>query len=159
MGKSAIMFGKCNLEWRDSFLCQKSIVSWVLNSKMDYSISCVELLVKTTVFLEFSTKEKRKVKSKSLRDHIYCSTSWYNPHFFSTAKDCGGLKTPSNGSLVGNLTTYPNKVQFICDEGFILRGSKIRQCLSTGKWSGNESFCEGTTKCGENVIYRKQLSP
>ena len=62
------------------------------------------------------------------------------------------LRTTSNGSLVGNLTTYPHKVQFMCDEGFILRGSKIRQCLSTGNWSGNESFCEGTTKYVENVI-------
>ena len=75
----------------------------------------------------------------------------YNPHF-STAKDCGTLKTPSNGSFVGNLTTYPHKLQFMCDEGFILRGSKIRQCLSTGKWSGNKSFCEGTMKFVENMI-------
>ena len=74
-----------------------------------------------------------------------------NPHF-STAKDCGTLKTPSNGSFVGNLTTYPQKVQFICDEGFNLRGSKIRQCLSTGNWSGNESFCKGKKKYVENVI-------
>ena len=63
---------------------------------------------------------------------------------FPTAKNCGVLETPSNGSLVGNLTTYPHKVQFMCDEGFNLRGSKIRECLSTGNWSGNESFCEGT---------------
>ena len=34
----------------------------------------------------------------------------------------------------------------MCDEGFIMRGSKIRQCLSTGNWSGNESFCKGTKK-------------
>ena len=74
-----------------------------------------------------------------------------NPHF-STAKDCGPLKTPSNGSFVGNLTTYPQKVQFMCDEGFNLRGSKIRQCLSTGNWSGNESFCKGKKKYVENVI-------
>ena len=72
-------------------------------------------------------------------------------HDLLTAKDCGPLKTPSNGSLVGNLTTYPHKLQFMCDEGFNLRGSKIRQCLSTGNWSGNESFCEGTKKYVENV--------
>ena len=71
---------------------------------------------------------------------------------FLTAKDCGTLKTPSNGSLVGNLTTYPQKVQFMCDEGFNLRGSNIRECLSTGNWSGNESFCEGKKKFVENVI-------
>ena len=63
-------------------------------------------------------------------------------YILSTAKDCGALKTPSNGSLIGNLTTFSNKVQFMCDEGFILRGSKIRQCLSTGSWSGNGTSCD-----------------
>ena len=114
--------------------------------------------MKTTVLLEFSTKKNEKsnqrvsgITSTAARLDII--------RFFLTAKDCGALKSPSNGSLVGNLTTYPYMVQFVCDEGFKLRGSKTRQCLSTGNWSGNESFCEGTTKCGENVIYRKQLSP
>ena len=73
-------------------------------------------------------------------------------HIVSTAKDCNLLKNPRNGSLVGILTTYPHEVQFICDEGFILRGSKIRQCLSTGNWSGNESFCEGTKKYVVNLM-------
>ena len=61
---------------------------------------------------------------------------------FSTAKDCGALNAPRNGSLVDNLTTYPHKVQFLCDEGFELQGSKIRQCLSTGNWSGTDSSCD-----------------
>ena len=63
--------------------------------------------------------------------------------FVSKAKDCGALISPINGSLFGNLTTYPHKVRFVCDEGFNLRGSKIRKCLSTGNWSGNNTFCEG----------------
>ena len=85
------------------------------------------------------------MKSKSLRFSI---------HNFSTAKDCGALTTPSNGSLLGSMTTYPHKLKFMCDEGFILRGSKIRQCLSTGNWSGNESFCEGTVKSRMLLIVR-----
>ena len=59
------------------------------------------------------------------------------------AKDCGVLAIPMNGSLEGSLTTFPNKISFGCDEGFILRGSKVRRCLSNGKWSGNKTFCEG----------------
>ena len=39
----------------------------------------------------------------------------------------------------------------MCDEGFNLRGSKIRQCLSNGNWSEKESFCEGTKEYVENV--------
>ena len=96
-----------------------------------------------------ATKANKKGKPQTNipRQLTYC-TSWFDvillSTFFTTAKDCGGVKTPSNGSLAGNLTTYPHKLQFMCDEGFNLRGSKTRQCLSTGNWSGNESFCEGT---------------
>ena len=61
----------------------------------------------------------------------------------SPAKDCGALKAPTNGSLSGNLTTYPQVIKFICDEGFILRGSKVRQCMSNGNWSGDKTYCEG----------------
>ena len=62
------------------------------------------------------------------------------------------LKAPTNGSLFGNMTTYPQKVQFMCDEGFNLRGSNIRQCLSTGNWSGNITFCEGKRKNREQGL-------
>ena len=31
----------------------------------------------------------------------------------------------------------------MCDEGFTLRGSEIRQCLSNGTWSGNDTLCDG----------------
>ena len=96
-----------------------------------------------------ATKANKKGKPQTNipRQLTYC-TSWFDvillSTFFTTAKDCGAVKTPSNGSLADNLTTYPHKLQFMCDEGFNLRGSKTRQCLSTGNWSGNESFCEGT---------------
>ena len=60
------------------------------------------------------------------------------------AKDCGELVTPTNGSSFGNLTTYPHEKIFSCDEGFILRGSRTRQCLPSGNWSGNTTICVGT---------------
>ena len=70
-------------------------------------------------------------------------TCYYPYYLFNTANDCGSLSVPLNGSLSGNLTTYPNKVSFSCDEGFILRGSAVRQCQLNKQWSGNNSFCEG----------------
>ena len=75
---------------------------------------------------------------------LSCNVNQFSPVllFFLTAKDCSALNAPSNGSLVGNLTTYPHKVQFLCDEGFKLQGSKIRQCLSTGNWSGTDTLCD-----------------
>ncbi|KAL9989269.1 hypothetical protein ACROYT_G003802 [Oculina patagonica] len=72
---------------------------------------------------------------------------WSGNETFCEAKDCGGLVTPTNGSLFGNLTTYPHEMVFACDEGFILQGSNKRQCLSSGNWSGNETTCEAED-CG-----------
>ena len=63
--------------------------------------------------------------------------------YFSAAKDCGILSVPLNGSLSGNETTFPNKITFSCDEGFILNGSSVRRCLSDGSWSGIQTSCKG----------------
>ena len=92
------------------------------------------------------SNNKRELKIMSAHAFLVCIIilkDFLSYHyFFSTAKDCSALNAPSNGSLVGNLTTYPHKVQFMCDEGFHLQGSKIRQCLSTGSWSGNDTLCD-----------------
>ena len=50
---------------------------------------------------------------------------------------------PMNGSVQGEKTYFPNLVQFACDEGFLLEGSRERQCLANGSWSGNQTFCKG----------------
>ncbi|XP_048586831.1 sushi, von Willebrand factor type A, EGF and pentraxin domain-containing protein 1-like isoform X3 [Nematostella vectensis] len=63
------------------------------------------------------------------------------------ARDCGPLATPTNGTKTGSLTTFPNKVTFSCDEGFILIGSPLRSCQSSGKWSGEQVRCEALD-CG-----------
>ena len=57
-----------------------------------------------------------------------------------------------NGSSYGELTTYPNKVYFQCDEGFVLKGSSLRVCMANGSWSGNESSCEGVFDTLNNVF-------
>ena len=59
------------------------------------------------------------------------------------AVNCGGLSSPINGSISGNLTVYPNIVTFSCDPGFILRGSSVRKCQSNGTWDGYETVCQG----------------
>ena len=64
--------------------------------------------------------------------------------FTFVAVNCGGLSSPMNGSISGNLTVYPNTVTFSCDPGFILRGSSVRKCQSNGTWDGYKTICEGT---------------
>lgn len=63
---------------------------------------------------------------------------------YATAKDCGSLMIPKNGSLFGSETTFPSEVSFRCDEGFIMTGSEKRKCQADGTWSGNETSCTGT---------------
>ena len=63
--------------------------------------------------------------------------------FTLLAVNCGGLSSPINGSISGNLTVYPNIVTFGCDPGFILRGFSVRKCQSNGTWDGYETTCEG----------------
>jgi len=63
--------------------------------------------------------------------------------FAFLAVNCGGLSSPMNGSISGNLTVYPNIVTFSCDPGFILRGSSVRKCQSIGTWDGYKTVCKG----------------
>ena len=63
--------------------------------------------------------------------------------FYLIANDCGPLAVPMNGSSFGTETTYPNKVTFRCDEGFILVGSVVRQCRANRTWNGVDTSCKG----------------
>ena len=63
--------------------------------------------------------------------------------FLSTAKDCGTLDVPLNGSINEHETTFPNEATFSCDEGFLLNGSTVRRCQADGSWSGINTSCEG----------------
>ena len=80
---------------------------------------------------------------------VSCFQSLHTSEFlfsFSTslAKDCGVLKIPLNGSIVGpKMTTFPNSLTFTCDKGFELKGSRVRHCEANALWSGNETFCQG----------------
>ena len=63
--------------------------------------------------------------------------------FCPSANDCGKLQIPQNGSLLGNKTTFPNFVTFSCDEGFTLKGSKVRHCQANKTWTGELTYCDG----------------
>lgn len=78
-----------------------------------------------------------------------------------SAKDCGPLRAPVNGTSIGNVSTFPNKVSFQCDAGFILKGSALRQCQANGLWTGNETTCNGksetsSTQANKLYLYRPE---
>lgn len=74
--------------------------------------------------------------------------------YFSLAIDCGPLRVPFNGSSTGNLTVYPNEIQFYCDSGFFLDGASRRFCLSNGTWSGLETSCKRKNQALECADHR-----
>lgn len=59
------------------------------------------------------------------------------------AVECNPLAVPLNGSLIGKDTHYPSQVEFRCDEGFELEGSRHRRCQANRQWSGKQPQCEG----------------
>ncbi|XP_078449693.1 CUB and sushi domain-containing protein 3 isoform X2 [Lampetra fluviatilis] len=54
---------------------------------------------------------------------------------------CGELPIPANGNKIGTQTTFGATAIFRCEMGFLLVGSVVRECLSSGLWSGNETRC------------------
>lgn len=56
---------------------------------------------------------------------------------------CGELPTPPNGNKIGTQITYGSTAIFTCDSGYMLVGSAVRECLSSGLWSGTETRCLG----------------
>lgn len=67
----------------------------------------------------------------------------FSVQFLFAAIDCGQLKSPTNGSLHGERTVFPESLRFSCDIGFVMGGSPVRQCQPNGTWSGTETTCSG----------------
>uniref|UniRef100_A0A8C3I1H3 CUB and Sushi multiple domains 2 n=1 Tax=Chrysemys picta bellii TaxID=8478 RepID=A0A8C3I1H3_CHRPI len=56
---------------------------------------------------------------------------------------CGDLPTPPNGNRIGTLTIYGATAIFSCNTGYTLVGSRVRECMANGLWSGTEVKCLG----------------
>ncbi|KAM9643220.1 CUB and sushi domain-containing protein 3-like isoform 2-T2 [Morphnus guianensis] len=69
--------------------------------------------------------------------------SWRNERPYCQIISCGELPTPPNGNKIGTQITYGSTAIFTCDSGYMLVGSAVRECLSSGLWSGIESRCLG----------------
>ncbi|XP_062852030.1 CUB and sushi domain-containing protein 1-like [Trichomycterus rosablanca] len=54
---------------------------------------------------------------------------------------CGELASPPNGKKMGTLTTFGATAIFMCNTGYTLVGSHVRECQANGLWSGVETKC------------------
>ncbi|XP_053123530.1 CUB and sushi domain-containing protein 2 isoform X5 [Hemicordylus capensis] len=61
---------------------------------------------------------------------------------------CGDLPIPPNGNRIGTLTIYGATAIFSCNTGYTLVGSRVRECMANGLWSGLEVKCLAG-HCGE----------
>ena len=61
---------------------------------------------------------------------------------YSTGVDCSTPKQPNHCTVSYNETRYNMVVVYKCDEGYSLIGPSTRVCQYSGKWSGEEPFCE-----------------
>ncbi|XP_076821816.1 sushi, von Willebrand factor type A, EGF and pentraxin domain-containing protein 1-like isoform X2 [Clavelina lepadiformis] len=64
-----------------------------------------------------------------------CGMSCINPKAL-----CDDLDTFSNGTIEGD-RTYGDTVHYVCNEGFILKGTRTRTCRSDKKWTGTAPTC------------------
>ena len=68
--------------------------------------------------------------------------------------DCDGLNDPEGGTV--DLMSYPNFALYSCDDGLVLVGSSMRECITTYSgsqavhvWQGDAPTCQG----GYIIIY------
>ncbi|KAH0503264.1 CUB and sushi domain-containing protein 2 [Microtus ochrogaster] len=54
---------------------------------------------------------------------------------------CGELPTPPSGHRIGTMSVYGATAIFSCNSGYTLVGSRVRECLANGLWSGSEVRC------------------
>eukprot|EP00063_Salmo_salar_P060825 XP_014035660.1 PREDICTED: CUB and sushi domain-containing protein 1-like isoform X3 [Salmo salar] len=69
--------------------------------------------------------------------------TWAGIEERSTCKiiSCGDLPSPPYGNKIGTLTTFGATAIFMCNTGYTLVGSHVRECGVNGLWSGVETKC------------------
>ncbi|XP_068442403.1 CUB and sushi domain-containing protein 1a isoform X2 [Clinocottus analis] len=93
------------------------------------------------VMLECSTGYYLGVGHRTLR--CLANGSWEGSDDLATCKiiSCGELPSPPFGTKLGTLTTFGATAIFMCNHGYTLVGSHVRECGANGLWSGAETRC------------------
>uniref|UniRef100_A0A3P9H2P8 CUB and Sushi multiple domains 1 n=1 Tax=Oryzias latipes TaxID=8090 RepID=A0A3P9H2P8_ORYLA len=75
--------------------------------------------------------------------HCLANGTWEGSDDPATCKiiSCGELPSPPFGTKLGTLTTFGATTIFMCNHGYTLVGSHVRECGADGLWSGAETRC------------------
>ena len=61
------------------------------------------------------------------------------PNSLPVAKKCAEPRVSKNGRVLGEDFHYPNTIEFVCNQGYILTPAKsVWRCSENGKWEDNE---------------------
>ncbi|XP_068695178.1 sushi, von Willebrand factor type A, EGF and pentraxin domain-containing protein 1-like isoform X1 [Montipora foliosa] len=96
---------------------------------------------------------------------IWCRDgSWTRIFLTCTVKSCGYPGTPKYGQRAGYLFTYNSTVEYSCDQGYTLVGSRRRVCQANQTWTGTTPQCTyASINCGalptpENGLKKSETS-
>ncbi|XP_023188305.1 CUB and sushi domain-containing protein 1 isoform X4 [Xiphophorus maculatus] len=119
-----------------------SSIEGVLTEHMTYRLLVGRLgEFGSTVMLECSTGFYLGVGHRTLR--CLANGTWEGSDDPAACKiiSCGELPTPPFGTKLGTLTTFGATAIFMCNHGYTLVGSHVRECGADGLWSGAETKC------------------
>ncbi|KAA0189535.1 Sushi von Willebrand factor type A EGF and pentraxin domain-containing protein 1 [Fasciolopsis buskii] len=98
-----------------------------------------------------------KCPAKSCKKHIDCWVGYgtpqscvCDPHLCGRVclpenAKCPKPKPPAHGTVNFTETNVADAAEYRCDVGLVVRGPRIRYCLATLKWSGEEPLCSNQT--------------
>ncbi|KAK2184378.1 hypothetical protein NP493_268g03054 [Ridgeia piscesae] len=70
---------------------------------------------------------------------------WVGPRMICSPRRCGHPGDIAHGHREGVAFVYPNRVTYVCSEGYELVGRPFRTCLANGRWSGTVPICRAVT--------------
>lgn len=76
-------------------------------------------------------------------DTITCQSNgkWDGEKPWCEPVSCGPPKVPSDITATGEVYTYDNQIDLICQPGFVLKGKSVSTCQADGTWSHKSPVC------------------
>uniref|UniRef100_A0AAV2LT87 CUB and Sushi multiple domains 1 n=1 Tax=Knipowitschia caucasica TaxID=637954 RepID=A0AAV2LT87_KNICA len=95
----------------------------------------------SAVMLECASGHYLGIGHRTLR--CLANGTWEGSDDPATCKiiSCGELHSPPFGTKLGTLNTFGATAIFMCNHGYTLVGSHVRECGANGLWSGTETRC------------------